>query len=73
MATPRRGAAAVSAHRRRDGWDRGLIGVPGWVASALVLAALLAIVLTLLALIPPAQRPRLEPPAPTGGTTSVAP
>ena len=48
--------------------------IAGIIAAAIPgFTVTMAIVLTLLALIPPAQRPRLEPPAPTGGTTSVAP
>lgn len=51
----------MSVDRPRAGWADGFIGVPAWIASALVLGALLALAMTVLVLIPPAQRPHLEP------------
>jgi len=59
-----------AATGRRPGWGRGFIGVPAWLASALILGALLAVALTILALIPPAQRPTLEPPSAPGTTAA---
>jgi hypothetical protein len=56
-------------HRRAGptharGFADGLFAVPYWVVTILLLAVVLAVVLTALIFIPAAQRPTLQPPSP---------